>query len=390
MGIRTRRTTSKNPPIFSHEFIIQNHADIVSCVAMVFVLGLLFQLTSSVASLFIVLHHNATSSDPQTQGLDSEPILYVYGWKDSCAIFFYFLIAIVMHAILQEYVLDKMNRKLHLSKVKHSKFNESGQLLAFYLVSVLWGGDIIFRDRLLVYVWGLWEGYPHALLPFMSKFFFLTQISYWLHCFPELYFQRVKREEWLSKIQLPILHLAFIIPAYLLNFTRVATCLLVLHYISESLFNGARLLHFSGRTKTSAEVFLGANVLFLVVRLLSIILSVLTFWYGLALGPQEGWDFNKGSFNTTLVRLNCLLAVCLLQAWLLWNFLTFHLQRRRERLAEQQALAKKKDGGQVKKEKGKKKKDESKRTGSEEDVSELPEVDQNTKKNLKSRSAKVK
>lgn len=44
MGIR-RPTKNKNPPIFSHEFVIQNHADIVSCVAMVFVIGLMFQVS---------------------------------------------------------------------------------------------------------------------------------------------------------------------------------------------------------------------------------------------------------------------------------------------------------------------------------------------------------
>ena len=43
MGIRRPKTT-KNPPILSHEFMIQNHADIVSCVAMVFVVGLMFQV----------------------------------------------------------------------------------------------------------------------------------------------------------------------------------------------------------------------------------------------------------------------------------------------------------------------------------------------------------
>ena len=44
MGIR-RPKNNKNPPIFSHEFVIQNHADIVSCVAMVFVIGLMFQVS---------------------------------------------------------------------------------------------------------------------------------------------------------------------------------------------------------------------------------------------------------------------------------------------------------------------------------------------------------
>lgn len=43
MGIRKK--TNKNPPVLSHEFVIQNHADIVSCVAMVFLLGLMFEVS---------------------------------------------------------------------------------------------------------------------------------------------------------------------------------------------------------------------------------------------------------------------------------------------------------------------------------------------------------
>lgn len=34
---------------------------------------------------------------------------------------------------------------MHLSKIKHSKFNESGQLLIFYLASAVWGADIVIR-----------------------------------------------------------------------------------------------------------------------------------------------------------------------------------------------------------------------------------------------------
>lgn len=39
------KNKSKNPPILSHEFVIQNHADIVSCFAMIFVIGLLIQVS---------------------------------------------------------------------------------------------------------------------------------------------------------------------------------------------------------------------------------------------------------------------------------------------------------------------------------------------------------
>ena len=110
--------------------MIQNHADIVACVAMVFVLGLMFQVSSPLASVFIALHHNV--SLPAEAAAFSHFTLYSPGVKDMAAVFFYLLIAVVMHAIIQEYVLDKINKKLHLSKVKHMKFNESGQLLSFY------------------------------------------------------------------------------------------------------------------------------------------------------------------------------------------------------------------------------------------------------------------
>lgn len=39
------RKSNKSPPIFSHEFVIQNHADIVSCVVMVFLVGLMVQVS---------------------------------------------------------------------------------------------------------------------------------------------------------------------------------------------------------------------------------------------------------------------------------------------------------------------------------------------------------
>lgn len=41
--------------------------------------------------------------------------------------------------------LQKISKRLHLSKVKLSKFNESSQLIVFYTLSALWAIDIIIR-----------------------------------------------------------------------------------------------------------------------------------------------------------------------------------------------------------------------------------------------------
>merc|ERR1712080_194155 len=204
---------TKNPPIFSHEVVIQNHADIVACVAMVFVVGLMFQVSSPLASIFIALHHNVSVPMEIQPGVFQDVLHYTQGFKDISAVFFYLLISVVMHAIIQEYLLDKVNRKLHLSKVKHAKFNESGQLLAFYLISVIWAGDILFRENLF-HVRSLWDGYPHVYMTFMFKFFFIVQISHWLHIFPELYFQKIKREDMGQRIQYASLYITFIGAAY--------------------------------------------------------------------------------------------------------------------------------------------------------------------------------
>lgn len=389
--VAKRRTSAKNPPILSHDFIIQNHADIVACVAMVFVVGLMFQVTSPLASLFIALHHNVTF--PAIEGAPpaiTDPVYYTSGLKDVPAIFFYLLIAIVMHQIIQEYLLDKVNRKLHLSKVKHSKFNESGQLMSFYLISVIWAGDILFRENLF-HVRSLWDGYPHVYMTFMFKFFFIVQISYWLHIFPELYFQKIKREDMGPRVQYASLYIAFIGAAYLLNFTRVALLLLILQYTVEAVFHACRLLTYSEKPEIARPLYHLHEVLFVLARLASITLAVLTFWYGLALLPveQQVIDLASGIFNTSLFRLNALVAIGLLQAWLMWNFINFHIRRMRENAALTIANAaanageKKKKLQQQKAEERKKKKAEK----DNDDEADLPEVDRDlgSKKTLRQR-----
>merc|ERR1719347_471596 len=193
------------------------------------------------------MHHNTTAPVEVQPGVIQDLTFYTAGLKDIPAVFFYLLISVVMHAIIQEYLLDKVNKKLHLSKVKYGKFNESGQLLAFYIVSLVWGGDLLLREKILN-VASLWEGYPHNNMTFLLKFFFIIQISYWLHIFPELYFQKIKKEDMPPRIQYAVLYLAFIVSAYLTSLTRVALFLLFAHYLAEAIFHTCRILAYAEKT----------------------------------------------------------------------------------------------------------------------------------------------
>lgn len=324
VGIRKRPGT-KALPYFSHEFIIQNHGDIATCLCMVFVVGLMFQVTSPLATSFITPSYNV--SDPTST---QSPILYTYGWKDILLVVFYTIAAVIFHAIVQEYILDKLLPKKSLSKTKEKKFNESGQLFAFYAVCTLWSLYIFREDGFFQSLNFLWNDYPHVGLSFHMKFFFIIQLSYWVHVLPELYFQKVKRDEMSDKIVFAAIHFFICISIYLLNLTRVGLVLLFIDYSVNQLFHLSRLFHFSGKSYVAKISFNIYNVLFLVARLAAIIISIFVFWFGLKSSSIEKIDLAEGNFNTQWVRIGSLGVILSLNAAMLWNYILFHCKKRRE------------------------------------------------------------
>ncbi|CAK9802596.1 Translocating chain-associated membrane protein 1-like 1 [Anthophora quadrimaculata] len=386
VAIKGRKNSNKNPPIFSHEFVIQNHGDIVSCIAITFVTGLMVQATSPWAYTFIAIHHNITSDleDPTV------PMKYTNGWKDACAVFFYLLITIVMHAVFQEYIFDKVSKRLHLSKVKLAKFNESSQLILFYILSVIWGIDIIIREDLLLNISSLWKDYP-VPMSFSSKLFFIGQLSYWLHCYPELYFQKVKKEDIPSHVVQATVGLLFTLAAYTFNFQQVGILLLVLHYLGDAMLHGARLVHFVGKKeKMTRMAFLVANSVYVFARVATLAIATLVFLYGLN-KVESTFDFAAGNFNNLVVRFSALSIIVGFQGYLSYVFIKRQIKRAQENAAPVQTAVKSKQ--KLKRKEGEREINEmllsfvkcesyfciGKRSAMSED-DDLPEVDQATKK----------
>jgi len=357
---------NKNPPFMSHEFIIQNHADIFSSVCMVFVIGLMVQATSPLATIFIIPQHivNNTGTGPEN------PVLYTNGKQDIPLIFFYTLIVVVIHAILQEYVLDKIIKRLHFSKSKTTKFSESGQIAFFALVSAVWGVVNIVKDENITSLSSLWAGYPeeHTQLTFRTKYFFIIQIAYWLHCYPELYLQKVRREDMMPQIVYATMHLLMVAGTYAINLTHLALVLLVLHFTCEAILHSSKLLYYAELEQYSALGFQAHDYLFAVVRVVSLILANVTILFGLGNAANQTLDAEAGNYNIAPIRGVSLLGVCGMQAWLLWNFVTFHLAKRRMESTERKTVI---PPPVHKKGKGRQ---------SDEEVNLLPEVDQNTRR----------
>ncbi|CAB3984175.1 Translocating chain-associated membrane 1-like 1 [Paramuricea clavata] len=300
------RKKNKKSSVFSHEFIITNHGDIVSCVCMLFMVGLLFKATQKVASVFVGPQHNITRYNNDTG--EVEATHYAVGKKDICTIFFYSLAWIVIHAIIQEYILDKINRKFHLSKTKISRFNNLGGHIPFYFASAAWGADIILKESLLPKLSNLWHGYPHIEMTFMVKFYFLLQIAYWIHCFPELYFLKAKKEDLVPRINMYLQYLVILIPAYMCNFTRLALVCFVIHYCVECLFNAIKIMNYMGKTETSKNTLVIIWALFYIAaRIAVIILSIVTIWIGLPKQDSSDRYDIVPNFNKKPLRYkNCL------------------------------------------------------------------------------------
>uniref|UniRef100_A0A3Q4B229 TLC domain-containing protein n=1 Tax=Mola mola TaxID=94237 RepID=A0A3Q4B229_MOLML len=322
MGFRKK---NKSPPVLSHEFMIQNHADMVSCLAMIILLCLMFEVTSKFAAMFVTVQYNVT----QVLDEETEPVnLYQYGPKDVATVFFYLLISVILHALIQEYILDKMSKRLHLSKTKHSKFNESGQLAAFYLISFIWGCSILTEVR------GSGVSEARRIRPtdlmhaFQVKFFYICQMAYWLHALPELYFGKVRKEDIPRQLYYICLYVVHITGAYVLNLNRLGLVLLVPHYLVELLFHASRLFYFSDENKQKG--FTLWALLFVIARLLTLTLSVLTFSFGLPRTENQGFSLAEGNFNVLTIRMTCLAAICLTQAWMMWKFINFQLKKWRE------------------------------------------------------------
>ena len=264
-------------------------------------------------------------------------------------LFAYTLICITIHAVWQEYVLDKLCKKLHLSKSKNAKFFESGQLILFYAASVVCGVILFKRETYfqpgLEYLWG---DYPHIGMTTWTKLYFIIQLSYWLHNYPELYLQKVRKEDISTRIIYTSLYIITILYGYLTRFWRISLVLLTIHYFIEIFYHSSRLAHFYATTKPnshtaksiSTNLFKIWNFVFIFDRLVSVVLIWLTFWFGLKSSSVNKISFTSipltnsndnnntlhesvlvPNFNTPTIRLFTLVTTVALQFWLVWKFI---------------------------------------------------------------------
>lgn len=232
--------------------------------------------------------------------------------------------------------MQKLSKRLHLSKLKLARFNDSAQLIVFYVMSFLWGVDVMLREGYFTNGELLWAGYPAHPMIFLHKLYFIIQLAYYLHMLPELYFQKVKREEQTSKIVHAVLGFAFVAVGYFGGFQRLALVLLTLHYFGEFLSQLFVMVEIFDREEVIVGQLHGCHkISFAVTRIGTMVLAILALFYGLE--------------ETEYATRGCavLLAIGTLQGQLAFQFFRNHLANKRANsvaaaaAAESQAKVKK-------------------------------------------------
>jgi translocating chain-associated membrane protein 1 len=86
----------------------------------------------------------------------------------------------------------------------------------FTIMSFVWGMNVIVKEQYYGHMSKLWEDFPNHPMSSVHKFYFLIQLAYYLHMLPELYFQKVKKDEQSPKIVYSITAFSVIAVAYML------------------------------------------------------------------------------------------------------------------------------------------------------------------------------
>jgi len=352
----------KNPPIFSHEFVIENHADILAVVLMVILGGYMFTKTKEFFKIFTEFQYvvkaavevNEDGEEVPADKTDADPT-FDRGTLDFLILSCIVQLVIILQAIVKDYVLDKNSKRFRLSRTKLSRFNESCQLLLWFVISTVWSFNMIKDDKLVDDVASIWLKYPETAMSWSVKLYMLTQIAYWLAMFPSLYFQKVRAEECSYRLKYYSLHLLFAASTYFLYMWKLAIILTFVHSLCEAFYHLSKLAESCEKKQLATYSNTAWLFMYPFTRIMVIGSSVFVFLLGL---PEA--ENQEGRFNIPLVRYACVAVVCISQLVLLYTFVRSWMkkckaQARLENIAKL-APAKAKKAANAKKAGGDKKK----------------------------------
>jgi len=237
-----QKKKNDNPPILSHDFVIINHGDIFATLLLLVFAGSISQFNiSSLCNTLLFLNNEANTTNPRE--------FFTKSSFDYVQSLFYVTVMIVVHCIYQEYFIDKVIKKLKNSTPqKRQSTNEAFLLFLWHAFNASWVASIMFSKSSSNSSFSEafnFSGYPHdKLLPYSVKFFFILQLSHWLHTLPELYLSRATKHQYKPAFKSCFIYCTLFCISYELYLWKLTLVLTLFDSLPKSFFHLARLFKY--------------------------------------------------------------------------------------------------------------------------------------------------
>ncbi|KAJ1658916.1 Sphingosine N-acyltransferase lag1 [Dispira simplex] len=266
------------------------------------------------ARKFVTLGHPVINAQGET--------LYEKGTDDVYFVLFWIIASTFLRAFVMNCLLEPLaNWRRMENGSKTQRFCEQGWSFVYYTSSWPLGMYIMYNSDYWLDTRHFWIGYPHLAMPWLFKFYYLSQIGFWLQQFFVLHVEK-RRKDYVEMFFHHILTNTLLIATYYTNFTRVGNTVLSIMDFADIFLSFAKMMRYLRFQKVCDVTFVIFVVVWFVTR------HVLCFWiaYSAMTEPELyrefKWDPANGVFYTETVRYIFLGLFALLQLVLIfWSYL---------------------------------------------------------------------
>ncbi|ORY94640.1 TLC domain-domain-containing protein [Syncephalastrum racemosum] len=172
------------------------------------------------------------------------PDAYNKGWDDVYFVAFWVVAFTFLRAVIMKFFYHPLGLLTGIKPFsKRQRFAEQGFMFTIYTVSWITGMYIIYNSPYWLNTSQFWIDYPHILLPRLTKYYYLMQISFW---FQQLYTIQMEkpRKDHLAMVSHHFITITLLITSYYSNFTRIGNAVLCCMDLADILLSFAKMLRY--------------------------------------------------------------------------------------------------------------------------------------------------
>ncbi|KAL7904713.1 longevity assurance proteins LAG1/LAC1 [Trichoderma velutinum] len=205
--------------------------------------------------------------------------LYANGRNDIYFItFFVVLFTGLRHAIMS-FILCPLARRCGISKKKDvTRFSEQAWNVIHY--SVFWplGLYIWYTSPYYLNMTELWTGWPSREISGTMKFYFLTQLAFWLQQMLVVHIEKQRKDYWLTIVH-HFATISLVVASYAYHFTRVGNLTLIIMDVVDLIFPLAKCAKYLGYRKLCDGLFGIFVVIWLATRHVFFLMVIYSVYY---------------------------------------------------------------------------------------------------------------